>query len=215
MKTITKITTQLKSKRYNIFLDDEFFCGVEEDTLIKLGLKKGMKVSEEELAALVKEERKHKCFNYALYLLNRQNYFEKVLVDKLKTKEYDEEEINFTLEKLRYYNYLDDSRLAQAFVNDKKRFSKKGPRYIKDALRSKGVSSDEINIAIEENYSDEEAYENAIDLLRKKYEYYNRKANDKYQLKGKLYAFLAGRGFSSDIIKKVIDKVMQENEENS
>ena len=104
-----------------------------------------MKIDEEDLKALEEEENKNRCFSYALYLLGRQNYFEKVLVDKLKSKEYSEEDITYALEKLKYYNYLDDSRLAEAFVRDKKRFSKKGPRYIKEALRSKGVSTEQIN----------------------------------------------------------------------
>ena len=210
MKTITKITKQQKGERYNLYLDEEFFCGIAEDTLIRLNLKKGMQIDEDYLKTLEEEESKNKCFSYALYLLGRQNYFEKVLVDKLKAKEYSEEEITYTLEKLKYYNYLDDSRLAEAFVKDKKRFSKKGPRYIKEALRSKGVSYEEINQALEENYSIEEAYENCLAIGRKKYDYYERKTEDLYQLKGKLYAFLVQRGFTSEVIKRVIDELVEE-----
>ena len=157
MKTITKITRQQNGERYNIFLDEAFFCGVTEDTLIRLNLKKGMKLDEEDLKALEEEESKNRCFSYAIYLLGRQTYFERVLIEKLKRKEYSEEDIQYTIEKLKHYRYLDDSQLAEAFVRDKKRFSKKGPRYIKEALRNKGVSQEQIAKALEENYSDEES----------------------------------------------------------
>lgn len=210
MKTITKISRQQNGERYNIFLDEVFFCGVTEDTLIRMNLKKGAKIDEEALKALKEEESKNRCFSYAIYLLGRQNYFEKVLVEKLKRKEYSEEDIQYTLEKLRYYNYLDDSRLTEAFVRDKKRFSKKGPRYIAEALRNKGVSQEQITKALEENYSTEEAYENCIGIAEKKLEYYKKKTDDLYQLKSKLYAFLAQRGFSSEVIKRTIEKLTKD-----
>ena len=210
MKTITKISRQQNGERYNIFLDEVFFCGVTEDTLIRMNLKKGAKIDEEALKALEEEESKNRCFSYAIYLLGRQNYFEKVLVEKLKRKEYSEEDIEYTLEKLRYYNYLDDSRLTEAFVRDKKRFSKKGPRYIAEALRNKGVSQEQITKALEENYSTEEAYENCIGIAEKKLEYYKKKTDDLYQLKSKLYAFLAQRGFSSEVIKRTIEELTKD-----
>ena len=210
MKTITKISRQQNGERYNIFLDEVFFCGVTEDTLIRMNLKKGAKIDEEALKALEEEESKNRCFSYAIYLLGWQNYFEKVLVEKLKRKEYSEEDIQYTLEKLRYYNYLDDSRLTEAFVRDKKRFSKKGPRYIAEALRNKGVSQEQITKALEENYSTEEAYENCIGIAEKKLEYYKKKTDDLYQLKSKLYAFLAQRGFSSEVIKRTIEELTKD-----
>lgn len=210
MKIITKISRQQNGERYNIFLDEVFFCGVTEDTLIRMNLKKGAKIDEEALKALEEEESKNRCFSYAIYLLGRQNYFEKVLVEKLKRKEYSEEDIEYTLKKLRYYNYLDDSRLTEAFVRDKKRFSKKGPRYIAEALRNKGVSQEQITKALEENYSTEEAYENCIGIAEKKLEYYKKKTDDLYQLKSKLYAFLAQRGFSSEVIKRTIEELTKD-----
>ena len=77
MKKITKISIQQNGERYNLFLDEEFFCGITEDTLVKLKLKKGMEVDEAALEEIIKEETNNKCFNYAVFLLGRRNYFEK------------------------------------------------------------------------------------------------------------------------------------------
>lgn len=208
MKTITKISMQQNGERYNLFLDEVFYCGVSEDTLVKLQLKKGMQIDEEALNEILKEEHQNKCLAYGIYLLGRQNYFEKPLRDKLKQKEYSEEAIDYAIDKLRDYRYMDDTRLTEAFVRDKKRFSKKGPRYIAGALRAKGVDSETIALALEENYSEDEATENCMEIASKKIDYYRKKAADTYTLKGKMYAFLAQRGFNSEVIRKVLDELI-------
>ncbi|PHV69509.1 hypothetical protein CS063_15410 [Sporanaerobium hydrogeniformans] len=213
MKKITKISSQQHAERYNLFLDEAFFCGISEDTLVKLGLKKGMEIEEETLRALIEEEGRNQCFHYALWLLERQNYFEKVLRNKLKAKEYTEEQIDFAIEKLNSYGYLDEERLVNAFVNDKKRFSKKGPYYIKEALRQKGVSTKKITEALNTQYSEEEELENCKLAAEKKLVSYRRKESNMYILKGKLYSFLMQRGFGADTIAKVIELVLKENNE--
>ena len=210
MKRITKITKQQNGERYNLFLDEAFFCGITEDTLVKLRLQKGMEVDEAELENILKEENRNKCFNYAVFLLGKRNYFEKALKDKLKEKEYDEEAIQFAIEKLYHHGYLNEERLTEAFVKDKKRFSKKGPRYIASALKAKGVDEGLIKQTLEACYEEEEALENCMSLLRKKIDYYKRKTEDTYTLKSKLYAFLAQRGYSSEVIKKSIEAILKE-----
>ncbi|WP_054740415.1 regulatory protein RecX [Cellulosilyticum ruminicola] len=62
MKTITKISVQQGGERYSLFLDEEFYCGVSEDTLIKLNLKKGMQLDETTLELLNNEEVKISAF---------------------------------------------------------------------------------------------------------------------------------------------------------
>lgn len=203
---------QQNGERYNLFLDEEFFCGITEDTLVKLRLQKGMMVDEKALEEIAREEMNNKCFNYAVFLLGKRNYFEKVLMDKLKEKEYDEEAITFAMDKLHQYRYLDEQRLTAAFINDKKRFSKKGPKYIASVLKTKGVDSELIRQTLEENYEEDEAFENCVSLLRKKIDYYRRKTQDTYTLKGKLYAFLAQRGYNGDVIKRSIEQVLREEE---
>ena len=203
---------QQNGERYNLFLDEEFFCGITEDTLVKLRLQKGMMVDEKALEEIAREEMNNKCFNYAVFLLGKRNYFEKVLMDKLKEKEYDEEAITFAMDKLHQYRYLDEQRLTAAFINDKKRFSKKGPKYIASVLKTKGVDSELIRQTLEENYEEDEAFENCVSLLRKKIDYYRRKTQDTYPLKGKLYAFLAQRGYNGDVIKRSIEQVLREEE---
>lgn len=211
MKTITKISLQQTKGRYNLFLDEAFFCGISEETLIKLGLRKGMQVDEEELESILKEESRNKCFEYCMRLLGRQSYFERALADKLRQKEYSNEDIDYALEKLKTYHYLDDTKLAEGFVKDKKRFAKKGPSYIAGALRMKGIDSETIAKTLEEHYSEEEQIDNCREAAAKKLETYRRKYEDTYVLRSKLYGYLAQRGFSSSVIGKVTEELLKIN----
>ena len=210
MKTITKISVQQTRGRYNLFLDEAFFCGVSEETLLKIGIKKGMLVDEEELERILKEESKSKCFEYCMRLLGRQNYFERALTNKLRQKEYSEEDIAYALEKLKGYHYIDDKKLAEGFVKDKKKFAKKGPSYIAQSLRMKGVDSDTIKNMLEKHYSEGEELDNCKAAAVKKLESYRKKYDDFYVLKSKLYAYLAQKGFNSSVVCKTIDALLSE-----
>lgn len=209
MKKITKISKQQKGDRYNLFVDNAFLCGITEDTLISLGLKKGTQLDEAILKRITIEEHYQKCYQDALCLLGQRNYFEKALRDKLKQKGYEEEHIEKTIEKLKSYGYLNNTYLAETFVRDKKRISKKGPKAIANALYAKGVSSDTIWQTLEEQYTAEEELENCKALLEKKIESYRKRYSDTYVLKGKLYAFLAQRGYSSVAIKQAIEDILE------
>lgn len=213
MQTITKISLQQKAQgRYNLFLDDTFFCGITEDTLIKLGLKKGMQVDENELETILKEESRNKCFNYCMWLLARQNYFEKALMEKLKKKEYSDEDITYAFNKLKQHNYLDDTKLTESFVKDKKRFSKKGPQYIAQALRMKGIDYETISQTLQDHYSEDEEFENCMSAALKKIESYRRKCTDDYIVRSKLYGYLSQRGFRMQIISKVLEKLLEDKD---
>lgn len=213
-KKITKITPQQKAtSRYNIFVNEEFFCGVTEDTLIEMNLKKGMILSEDLVSKLNNSENKNRCFSYCIWLLGRKGYFEKELRDKLLRKEdFSDNDIDFAIDKLKECGYLNDENRARSLVNDKKNFSKKGPRYIALDLMRKGVDRDVIEEALEENYSEEDQLENCVYLARKKYSSYSKKESDPYKLKSKVYGSLAQKGFSSSIITQAISEILSEED---
>lgn len=212
MRKITSITSQQKGNRYNLFIDGSFFCGITEETLLNMHLTKGMLLEEADLSLLMLEEEKNKCFHAALSLLERQNYFEKALKDKLRTKGYTDDAIEYAAEKIKQYGYLDTEKLAVGVVNDKKRFSKKGPKAIEEWLRYKGVDRETITDVISSNYTEEEQYENCIYTALKKLPSIQRKAKNKYEIKQKLFAYLMQRGFHYEMIYKVLEDIQQREE---
>ena len=91
--------------------------------------------------------------------------------------------------------YIDEQRYACAFVRSKFRFNRWGRDKIVRGLRLKGISDDNISLALEELKPDE-AVATLKELLRAKAR--NLKYKDHYDRYAKLIRFALSRGFSMD-----------------
>lgn len=91
--------------------------------------------------------------------------------------------------------YIDEQRYACAFVRSKFRFNRWGRDKIVRGLRQKGISDDNISLALEELKPDE-AVATLKELLRAKAR--NLKYKDHYDRYAKLIRFALSRGFSMD-----------------
>lgn len=102
---------------------------------------------------------------------------------------------------LKEEKYLDEKRFAFAYVKDKFRYNKWGKIKIRLELHQKRIEKELIEVALET--IDLEEYKEMIIRLanekEKKLTYRN-----EYERKGKLYRFLAGKGFEIDVISKII-----------
>jgi len=140
-----------------------------------------------------------RSFNYCVWLLSRRAYTEKALVDKLNKKEAKEEVIEQVIDKLKEIKYLDDEVYAESYVNSRKR--RKGANSIRSELWRKGVSEEIIESALSE-LSQGEQLETAINIvLREKWRF---SKGDIRKDKARAYAFLARRGFDSDIAQMAL-----------
>jgi regulatory protein len=118
---------------------------------------------------------------------------------KLKNMGFPENEIEKIIEKLITEKYIDESRFARIFINDKLRFNKWGEQKIKEALRCKFVPKEIIENAFLE-FSDTLLTELLPDLLAKKRKTVTGKSE--YEINTKLIRFALGKGFAmSDVLK--------------
>ena len=101
--------------------------------------------------------------------------------------------------------YLDDIRYCKAFVRDKYRFNQWGRIKISQALKMKGLSSDNINEGLAE--IDDDEYNDILgNLVRQKAK--SVKAATEYERNCKLIRFAAGRGFTvQEILKHVKEDI--------
>jgi regulatory protein len=118
---------------------------------------------------------------------------------RLLAEEYEEAEIEAALTRLKEVHLLDDTRVAQSITQQ---YKDKGNRYIAQKMKQKGLESDQHTTAIEE-LPDELI--RAIEVAKKKLRYLEGLEPRKVQQK--LYQHLAGRGFGSVTIQKVVRKV--------
>ena len=209
MAIITKIESQKKNNdRVNIYVDGEFFMAVFTELIYTFNLKKGMEIDQNNLTYILKEEMYIKAKNKALNILSKADQSEKKIREKLSS-EFEEDTIDIVIEFLLKNKFIDDDLLAQKIVNTNVNLNKCGRNKIKQNLYNKGISIESINEAISEIDKDIE-FENAMYLAKKRYE--RVKNEDKRKIYQKISQHLAYKGFDYDIIKRVLNKLLNFDE---
>lgn len=209
MAIITKIEQQKNNEdRVNIYVNGEFFTAIFKELVFTFNLKKGDEIDEDNLKSILSDEMYLKAKNKALNILSKADQSEKKIREKLST-DFEENTIDKVIEFLKRNNFINDNLLAQKIINTNLNLNKCGKNRIKQNLYNKGIDSSTINKAI--NDIDNEAeFENAMYLAKKRYE--RIKNEDKRKIYQKLSQHLAYKGFNYDIIKRVLNKLLNFDE---
>lgn len=195
---ITDITSQKKANdRVNIFVNGNYFGSMYVDVCLKYGIKKGVIFSEEKLNQIMLESDKEIALNKTAKYISAKMKTVKEVKDYLYNKQYSKVVVDYVVDKLLEYKYLDDKAYVQAYVNTYK--NKYGVLKLKNNLLIKGVSAD----YLEEYFSSFEVDYNSILYTAEKY---MKNKENTYDNLSKLYRHLASRGYSYDEINCVINK---------
>lgn len=135
---------------------------------------------------------------------SREERCEYDVLKKLENFYLPTEEIEKIISYLIENKYLNNTRYALAFVNDKMRFNKWGKMKIAYALQQKRIDTETIQNALN-SLDKENSYKILLELLKKKQA--TIKSSAPYELKGKLYRFAASRGFETELISKAIHEI--------
>lgn len=195
MVTITDIGNQKNKNKFNLFVDGQFYSGINKETAATYNLFIGKKIEKSKLDEILIESESKQAFNKAADYLSIRLHSKSELYTKLRKKEYSKQAINLALKKLEEYGYISDKQFAENFVNANSKLSKV---VVKNKLFAKGVSRDIVDSVLSE-ISDEQEQQSANALALKFIK--NKKPEG---LNAKLYNFLFRKGFSSSIIKKAI-----------
>ena len=209
MAIITKIEAQKKNDdRVNIYVNDEFFIAIFTELVYTFNLKKGMTIEEESLKHILKEEMYMKAKNKALNILAKADQSEKKIREKLSS-DFEDDTIDMVIEFLKKNNFINDDLLAQKIVNTNVNLNRCGKNRIKQNLHNKGIDKQSIDEAISDIDTDVE-FENAMYLAKKRYD--RVKKEDKIKIYQKISQHLAYKGFSYDIIKRALNKLLNSDE---
>ena len=137
-------------------------------------------------------------------LCARAEYCIQDMRKKMSAWELSEEAQTRIIARLLKDRYIDENRYAHAFVRSKFRFNRWGRDKIRQALRLKGISDDDIADGLSEIQS-EESDTMLKELLRKKSR--TIKYNSDYERYMKLLRFAVSRGFSLDDARKAIESM--------
>jgi regulatory protein len=211
---ITKIQVQKRNKsRFNLFLSrgkgEEYALSVDEDLLIKHGLKKGLELDEETLIQLIDEDEKKKAYFLAVNYLSYRMRSVKEISVYLQKKDKDPRHIEEVIKELIEKQLLNDLDFAQAFIRSKLLTLTKGPLKLKQELYEKGVDGSIIDQALNQ-YSRENQIETIVKWLEKQKKPHLKFSNR--ALKDKLSNQLLSKGFSHDVILEALTEVDLSNE---
>ena len=199
---ITGIELQKKrDDRVNLYVDDEFYAGISVELVMKEQLKKGMQISEERLQEIIVDDEKNSAFAKAVKYLSSNLKTERQIREYLRKKEYNDVTIDFVIDKLLEYKYLDDEGYARAFILTYS--GKYGKLKLISALKSKGVS----DRVIDNVFSEELEIVSNIQSVAEKY-LKNKEKNQQTYLK--LGRFLSSRGYEFDEIKSLINELKKD-----
>lgn len=202
-RTITALEVQQKNKdRVSVFLDGEFVFGLPALEAAKL--RKGQVLSEDEITALREIDAVARAYDHAVRLLARRPYSAAEIRRNLASKSIAPPIIDEVLTRLEGLGYVDDRAFAAYWIDNRERFRPRGPRALHYELRQKGVAQDIIEALLGEVDVEDSAYRAAQKRGSRL------KGYTQAEFREKLSTFLARRGFGYDIVRSVLDQLIDE-----
>jgi regulatory protein len=200
MPVVTKISPQKKKNRVNIYLDEKFAFGLDLENYMKLGIKVGDEYSDKELNEIVKksefQKTSDKLINYSILRPRSKREVELWLRRKKVHESMHEDLFN----KLKRLDLLDDEKFASWWVKQRLEFRNKSKRELIFELRSKGIDKNTIDDVMSKYDVDDESSAKKL-ILKNKHKWERYEEKDRKQ---KMKEYLARKGFSWEIIKKVV-----------
>ena len=205
-----KVTKIVKKNARNVLIhfdnDEVLFLSV--DIFYKSGLKKNDEISDDRFSSLIKENRLFHIKQRAFRYLGRRQHSTSELRMKLKQKGYETELINQVLDDLKQKNYLNDTKFAEMFVEEKIKLKLWGEQKLRGELIKRGIKSEIISDVLRNKITDEDKLNNALIIASRKYDTLRIRYLDKDVIKKKLITFLNSRGYNYDVIKEVYDELI-------
>lgn len=201
---ITALEPQKRSRdRVNVYLDGAFAFGLA--SFVAANLSVGKQLTDEAIAELKAAdglERAHsRALDYLSYRPRSEAEVREYLLDKASPTgdPFSEDVIEEVLGRLTRAGLVDDAEFAQYWCENRARFRPRGKRMLRYELRQKGVSSYDIDAALD-------AYDEATAIQKLAREQARRLAHlPPDTARRRLYGRLTRRGFSGYLIQETLD----------
>jgi len=203
--TVTKVTpTQRDPERISIFIDGQFVFALPDIIVATRGLKRGVELTLEQVRELAGIAEGEKATAAALTFVSYRPRSEREVRDRLRQKAYAPAAIDYAIEKMRGWRYLDDTAFAEFWVENRSEHAPRGKRALQSELRAKGVDREVVERVLDETEIDE--YAAALEVASKRMR--SLSSYDEETQRRRLSAFLARRGFGWDVVKPVLAELV-------
>lgn len=204
-----KITATEQSKKYKemieIHIDGEFAFNLTQEDYLRLNLYEEVELNDERLEYIKEFVLLTKAKEDALRYLVTQIRTEQEVRLKLVNNGTDSNIAGKAIEELKAIGYINDTMYAQKFIYDRSKLKPKSKKMLKYELQNKGISEDIIDEVLDEWSVDESDMARA--LIKKKFGKYDLKDE---KIKKKIYLFMQHRGFDYQMVRNLIQELMDE-----
>ncbi len=194
-------------KSYTLVVGDETLKNVNADVVLSYSLQVG-EMDVDKFREFLKENDRQNAKGYLYNMIARKARTTKEARERLYEKGYRKDAVDYAIESVSAYGYLDDGEYAKNYVSNAVR--SKGGYRLRRELQLKGVSDESIAEALIEVDSDSE-FISAVTLAEK---YLKNKDATDVKVKEKLFRYLVSRGYGYDAVKKVMKHVGAEIGDN-
>lgn len=205
MAVVTGLEIQQKNKeRVNVYLDEEYAFSL--DLVAAASLHKGQQLTDAEIALLKDQDAVSQAVDRAVRFLAYRPRSMAEIRRNLAEKQTPEAVIEAAMERLIRLGYVDDETFARYWVENRNMFKPLSPRALRYELREKGVADADIHAALENLDSHDAAYRAAQTQVRRY------RQTRKTEFRNKLGPFLQRRGFDYEVIREVVERLIDEIE---
>lgn len=194
---IVTAVVPVDKRKCKVFLGEDFAFVLYKSEAASFHIEEGSDLSEETYERIKEEILLKRARDRALYLLQSQGRTQAEMIKKLQNDGYPDDVTRDVMSFLSEYHFVDDNAYTENYIHVNK--SRKSPRQMAYELQQKGVDKAKISQILEENPVDEE--ETARALLKKKT---GGQIPEDWKERQKLAAFLGRKGFSFEVIQRVL-----------
>ena len=200
--------TEVRKKGNNVYVNfdnlDELI--VPYEVFVHNYIVKNDEISNERKLELEKIIELFKIKQSSFRYLSGRNHSRYELYLKLLKKKYNKQFIINTLDELEKTKLIDDDEFAKDYFSLQIK-KKKGLLKIKADLFKKGVKREIIEEIVNNSENETEFLNSAKLLAERKLEQLQKRSLEKIKIKQKIFQYLAGRGFTTDIISRILNQL--------
>lgn len=203
---ITALRAQKHNRqRVSVHIDGRFAFGLA--TIEAMQLKVGQYLSAAEIARLKERDQAEVAYDRSLNFLSYRPRSVAEVRRRLTEKEFDEPTIDKVIARLSRAGLLDDEAFARYWIENRDTHKPRGSRALRYELRQKGVADSVTDSLLTDYDEGDAAYRAGVTRAQKLIRPHG---HDIDMLRSKLLAFLNRRGFSYDIARDTVDRLLTE-----
>lgn len=192
------------SSRFVVAIDGTIAATVSAELIGQLGLRVGRRIDEVEAVQLSRAAARLEVFDKAVELLSVRARSVRDLEGRLRRAGAERDAIAGALERLQTLGFLDDSTYARQLARSRVLSGGVSKRHIVLELQKRGVARDVADAAIAETLADVDLDEDAAARAAAEKRWRTLASLDAETRRRRLYAYLARRGYSPDVIARTL-----------